>query len=130
MEPQHHWFDLQLLFLYLVLLGALAGGAYALYNSYMAPKGRGKKGPAKKKAVVPAPQDKQAYPAVKPYEEEWIPAHHLKNRSAKTKKSNAGVTSGDEGVTSGGEATSGAESTPDVKGRKAKRGLKKGVAGN
>lgn len=68
---------------------------------------------------MPADTKTQEYPNVKPYEEEWIPQHHLKNRTTKLKKGD-GATSGEE-VTSGGEATSGAESGPEgVRRRKSK----------
>lgn len=79
-----------------------------------------------KKAVVVAKQDKQVYPDVKPYEEEWIPAHHLKSGGSKLKKRNVGgASSGGEELTSGGEITSGGE-TSGAEGKKAgKRRTKK-----
>lgn len=127
-EPQSTWFDGSLLFLYLVLLSALAGGAYWAYKEFLAPKTKkkGNKVTVKKvKAVVPAEPGKQ-YPDVKPYEEEWIPAHHLKSKASKLPKgdnegvSSGGASSGGDEITSGGEATSGAESGIDVKVRRRK----------
>ncbi|WWC61998.1 uncharacterized protein I303_104585 [Kwoniella dejecticola CBS 10117] len=117
-EPAHKWFDPSLLFLYLILSTALLGGAYAIYQSFFntAPAKKGGKGAFQKKSVksvVPA-EDKSVYPNVKPYEEEWIPASHLKNRQSKLKKSKSGAgaaSSGDELVTSGGEITSGGEAS-------------------
>lgn len=121
-EPQSSWFDLQLLFLYLVMASALAGGAYLLYSSFFAqPTRKSSKTKTRQvKAVVPAEKGK-AYPDVKPYEEEWIPEQHLKHRASKLKKSGAaagGASSGGEDVdvVSGGEATSGGE-TSGVEGK-------------
>lgn len=117
--------DPSLLLIYTIILGALSAGAYyawQLYTASSGPKSRtGTRGPgsAKKVAVVPADQSKQEYPAVKPYEEDWIPAHHIGGKAKKRvgKGVGGGVTSGDE-VTSGGEATSGAESGPEKKGKR------------
>ncbi|WWD17271.1 hypothetical protein CI109_101711 [Kwoniella shandongensis] len=128
-EPAASWFDTQLLFLYLVLTAALLGGAYAAYQAFFAPdaKSKGKKksglGPKKVKAVVPN-ESATDYPNVKPYEEEWIPEHLLKNKQTKLKKKGGpgGASSGGEEVTSGGEITSGGEAsgTEGVKIRKRK----------
>jgi hypothetical protein len=118
-----------LLFIYTLLLGALAAGAYYAYQLYTAstgPKSKSKsrlQGTPKKAVVVPADQSKQDYPTVKPYEEDWIPAHHISGKAKKRagKGAAGGGTSGEE-VTSGGEITSGGESGPDRKGkRKAKK---------
>ncbi|WVW83944.1 hypothetical protein I302_105967 [Kwoniella bestiolae CBS 10118] len=113
-EPASTWFDPSLLFLYLILSTAILGGAYAVYQTFFndpsAKKGKGAKGSKKIKAVVPA-EEKSVYPNVKPYEEEWIPASHLKNRQSKLKKKGgAGASSGDE-LVSGGEVTSGGEAS-------------------
>jgi translocon-associated protein subunit alpha len=110
-EPQSSWCDPQLLFLYLVLASALAGGAYLLYDAFFAQPARKTNKPRKVKAVVVAEKGK-AYPDVKPYEEEWIPEQHLKNRASKLKKSGAtsgGASSGGEDLLSGGDVTSGGE---------------------
>ncbi|WVQ80764.1 hypothetical protein IAT38_002869 [Cryptococcus sp. DSM 104549] len=123
-EPAGSWFDPQLIFLWLVIGTALLGGAYAAYNAFFpgaaksGKKKSGLAGPKKVKAVVPG-DGTEEYPSVKPYEEEWIPAQHLKSRSSKLRKGDAGLSSGGEELTSGGE-TSGTE----VKGRKKKGGKK------
>ncbi|WVF71398.1 hypothetical protein IAT40_006202 [Kwoniella sp. CBS 6097] len=113
-EPASSWFDPQLLFLYLVISTALLGGAYAAYQSFFAPqttkKGKRSSSSNKIKAVVPNTEATQ-YPNVKPYEEDWIPASHLKSRTTKLKKRNGAggasgaASSGDELLTSGGEAS-------------------------
>jgi translocon-associated protein subunit alpha len=130
-EPSSSWLDPQLLFLWLLIGSALTAGAYFAYDLFLRPKGkkRGPRGSGKKdkaKAVVPADQDKHAYPDVKPYEEEWIPEHHLKSRASKLKKreAGAGVSSAGEEVTSGGEVTSGAE-TSGAEGKTRRRKSKK-----
>lgn len=112
--------------MYLLLTAALAGSVYYAYNSYFAPPPKktgvkAKKVKAKKvKAVVVAEKGKQ-YPDVKPYEEEWIPAEHLKSRQPKIKK-RSGASSGVEDLTSGGEITSGGETS----GAEIRKGKKKG----
>ena len=122
-EPAATWYDPQLLFLYVLLTTAFASGIYYAYNTFWAPPPK-KSGSrrAKAKAVVPADTKDQAYPNVKPYEEDWIPAEHLKARQTKLKKrSGAGAaSSGGEDVTSGGEITSGGE-TSGAEGRKGKK---------
>ncbi|ORY33990.1 hypothetical protein BCR39DRAFT_518049 [Naematelia encephala] len=113
-EPQASWFDPGLLFLYLILGSALLGGAWAAYNAFFPSSGSKKGGSRSKKvkAVVPAAQDKKQYPEVKPYEEEWIPAHHLKSKASKTKKGkDGGASSAGEEVLSGGDVTSGGETS-------------------
>lgn len=123
-EPPTSWLDPGLLFLYLILGSALLGGAYLAYQAFFTtPKGKkGSKGSKSKKTIVPANLEKKSYPDVKPYEEEWIPEQHLKSRASKLKKKGGDVraASGTEELTSGGEATSGAESGPEVKGKKRK----------
>jgi hypothetical protein len=123
-EPASSWFDPQALFLYFLLTSALAGGLYYAYNSFFAPpvkKGGNKV--RKAKAVVPAEKGKQ-YPDVRPYEEEWIPAEHLKSRQHKLKKRGGAASSGGEEVTSGGDLTSGGE-TSGAEIRKSKKKGKK-----
>ena len=122
-EAPASFFDPSLLLIYTILLGALATGAYyawQLYTAASGPKSRSggvKARTPKKVAVVPADQSEQVYPVVKPYEEDWIPAHHIGGKAKKRVGKGGGVTSGDE-VTSGGEATSGGESGPDRKGKR------------
>lgn len=129
-EPASSWLDPQLLFLWLLIGSALTAGAYFAYDLFLRPKGkkRGARGGKKDKAkaVVPADQDKHAYPDVKPYEEEWIPEHHLKSRASKLKKreAGAGASSAGEEATSGGEVTSGAE-TSGAEGKTRRRKSKK-----
>lgn len=119
-EHPTSWLDPGLLFLYLIVGTALLGGAYAAYQTFLAPKGKkGTKAPRPKKAVVPAAQEKKTYPDVKPYEEEWIPEQHLKSRASKLKKKDGGVSAGEE-LMSGGEVTSGAESPSEGKTRRRK----------
>lgn len=124
-EPASTWFDPQLIFLYLLITSALAGGIYWAWNTFVAPPTTKRSGGQRKaKAVVPAEKGKQ-YPDVKPYEEDWIPEQHLRSRQTKLKKRSTGgaASSGGEEVTSGGEITSGGE-TSGAEGRKA--GKRKG----
>ncbi|WWC89295.1 uncharacterized protein L201_004216 [Kwoniella dendrophila CBS 6074] len=130
-EPTSTWFDPGLLFLYLVLSTALLGGAYAIYQQFFAPTPtkKTKQQQRKVKAVV-ASEDKSVYPNVKPYEEEWIPESHLKNRSSKLKKKNnksGNITSDNElQATSGGEVTSGGEASgTEIKVKSSKKKGKK-----
>jgi translocon-associated protein subunit alpha len=127
-EPNMGWLDLPLLFLYLLIGTAAALTGYAIYEAYyLGPaKGRKGKGGKKVKAVVVAEPGK-AYPDVKPYEEEWIPEQHLRNRASKTKKSAnaiAGASSGGEDLTSAGEVTSGGETSGAEGLKKKKKGKK------
>jgi translocon-associated protein subunit alpha len=117
-EQPTSWLDPSLLFLWLIIGTALLGGAYAAYNTFFAPQGRkGKKGVKKTKAIV-VNEKTESYPTVKPYEEEWIPAQHLKSRASKTKKEAGALSSGGE------EATSGAESGPEGKGARRRKSKK------
>ena len=122
-EPASSWFDPQAIFMYLLLTAALAGGIYYAYNSYFAPPAKKLTKPKKVKAVVVA--DQKAYPDVRPYEEEWIPAEHLKSRQPKLKK-RGGASSGGEDLTSGGEITSGGETSgAEIRKSKSKKKGKK-----
>jgi len=124
-EPASSWLDPSLLFLWLVLGSALVGGAYAVYNSYFAPQTKkGKRTGVKKSKAVVVNEKTEDYPNVKPYEEEWIPAQHLKSRTSKLKKRDTGASSGGEELTSGGEVTSGAESATEGKGGKKRKNKK------
>ena len=120
-EPTGSWLDPQLGFLYLVLTAALFGGAYAIYNPFIESQTKGKKPTGTKRVkAVTVPTEKKSYPVVKPYEEEWIPEQHLKNRASKLKKRESGVSGGEDLTTSGGEATSGPDSAPE--GRSPRKG--------
>jgi hypothetical protein len=129
-EPPSSWLDPGLIFLWLIIGSALSAGVYFAYESFFKKSGKkGRKiGRAQKKAVVPA-KSGQDYPDVRPYEEEWIPEHLLKNRASKLKKrdgAGARASSAGEEVTSGGEATSGGEmSGTEGKGQGKKRKSKK-----
>ena len=123
-EQPSSWLDPSLLFLWLLLGSALFGGAYAAYNTFLAPKTKKTKRVVRKQAVV-INEKTEDYPNVKPYEEDWIPAHHLKNRGSKTKKRDGGASSGGEELLSAGDVTSGAESGPEgSKGGKKRKGKK------
>lgn len=125
-EPPSSWLDPSLLFLWLIIGSALAGGAYAVYSTFFVDKSKkGKRGVKKTKAVV-VNEKTENYPNVKPYEEDWIPAQHLKSRASKLKKRDGagGASSGGEDFTSGGEATSGAESATESKGARKRKGKK------
>ncbi|KAL7418486.1 hypothetical protein Q5752_006944 [Cryptotrichosporon argae] len=123
-EPAASWLDPSLLFLYVLVSTALAGGAYAAYKAFFPDAKRKAASKARRvargdaptrdgkvKVVVPG-DNKEQYPAVKPYEEEWIPEQHLRSRAGKVRK--------DGGATSGEELTSGGESGPEGKARRRK----------
>ncbi|KAI8932098.1 hypothetical protein NX059_010983 [Plenodomus lindquistii] len=104
-EAPTSFFDPQILFLYLVLLGAFAGTAYFIYNTWISTffpqkKGRGKGGERAKRSSAGTkkvdPADQVAVvgadgPAVtsgaKAYDESWIPASHLQRPEAKRVRS-------------------------------------------
>ncbi|KAG8961547.1 hypothetical protein FRC03_005268 [Tulasnella sp. 419] len=87
-EPPKGWFDLPLLFAYLVIGAILGGSGYFVYTAN-APQGK-----KVKKSQVSAPVGKvTASTATGSYEEEWIPAHHLKTAK---KVDGAVSSSGDE----------------------------------
>ena len=117
-EQPSSLFEPQLLFLYLLILTGLLGGGYWAYQEFYVKPNAKKSGRVKRKAVVPAPQSEKKYPDVKPYQEEWIPAEHLKNRGSKLKKTDGGETSGGE-ATSGGEMSGAEGKARRRKGKKA-----------
>ncbi|ORX36648.1 hypothetical protein BD324DRAFT_458933 [Kockovaella imperatae] len=122
-EQPASWADPQLLLLFVILGAALLGGAYAAYSSFFDAGSKKSKGTKKRTTVVTAKESAvPGQPAAKSFEEDWIPAHHLKAKS-KPRRRDGGNTSGGEDLTSGGEVTSGAESGPEgkVRRRKAKK---------
>ncbi|KAH7355775.1 hypothetical protein BKA66DRAFT_474887 [Pyrenochaeta sp. MPI-SDFR-AT-0127] len=104
-EAPTSFFDPQIIFLYLVLLGAFGGTVYFIYNTWITTffpqkKGRGKGGERAKKSSAGTkkvdPADQVAVvgadgPAVttgaKAYDESWIPAAHLQRPEAKRVRS-------------------------------------------
>ncbi|KAL5119946.1 Increased recombination centers protein 22 [Pleosporales sp. CAS-2024a] len=104
-EPAASFFDPQIIFLYLVVLGVFGGISYFVYNTWIATffpqkKGRGKGGERAKKSSLGSktvdPADQVAVvgadgPAVtsgsKAYDESWIPASHLQRPEAKRVRS-------------------------------------------
>ncbi|OAL46626.1 hypothetical protein IQ07DRAFT_590732 [Pyrenochaeta sp. DS3sAY3a] len=99
-EAPTSFFDPQIIFLYLVLLGAFGGTVYFIYNTWITTffpqkKGRGKGGERAKKSstgakkVDPAEQvavvgaDGPAVTSGAKYDEAWIPAAHLQRPEAK-----------------------------------------------
>ncbi|RMZ71153.1 signal sequence receptor alpha chain [Pyrenophora seminiperda CCB06] len=104
-EAPTSFFDPQIIFLYLVVLGAFTGTVYFIYNTWISTffpqkKGRGKGGERAKKSsggsktVDPADQIAVVGadgPAVtsgaKAYDESWIPASHLQRPEAKRVRS-------------------------------------------
>lgn len=104
-EAPTSFFDPQIIFLYLVLLGVFGGTVYFIYNTWITTffpqkKGRGKGGERAKKSSGGSkkvdPADQVAVvgadgPAVttgtKAYDESWIPAAHLQRPEAKRVRS-------------------------------------------
>ncbi|KAF1941491.1 hypothetical protein EJ02DRAFT_347818 [Clathrospora elynae] len=105
LEAPTSFFDPQILFLYLVVLGAFGGIVYFVYNTWISSffpqkKGRGKGGERAKRSSAGTkkvdPADQVAVvgadgPAVtsgaKAYDESWIPASHLQRPEAKRVRS-------------------------------------------
>jgi len=104
-EAPTSFFDPQIIFLYLVLLGAFGGTVYFIYNTWISTffpqkKGRGKGG---ERAKASSGQSKKVDPAdqvavvgadgpavtsgAKAYDESWIPASHLQRPEAKRVRS-------------------------------------------
>jgi translocon-associated protein subunit alpha len=116
------------LFMYIVVLATLGGLGYFAYNALMeyyypqqkrtrSSKRAGGNAATADLKVVPAESGKPYPASVKPYEEDWVPSHHLKPAGGAARKrkgvkvdggasSAAEVTSGGEGFTSGGESAS------------------------
>ncbi|KAH9940989.1 hypothetical protein B0H21DRAFT_570609 [Amylocystis lapponica] len=95
-EPEMSWFDLKMWSTYLVVSALLGGLGYYAYLTF-APQPKRKTRPA---PSVSAPVGTVTATGAGGYQEEWIPAHHLKKSKAKRTVSGA-LTSGDE--TSGPE---------------------------
>ncbi|KAG8895902.1 hypothetical protein FRB99_000288 [Tulasnella sp. 403] len=92
-EPPGSFFDLPLLFSYVVVLAILGGIGYLVYENYV-PKTRKKARKHVNKSDISSPVGTvSATAGSQTYEEEWIPSHLLKQR--KGKKESA-VSSGDE----------------------------------
>ncbi|KAJ9125132.1 hypothetical protein QFC22_000086 [Naganishia vaughanmartiniae] len=139
-EPVGSLFDVQALFMYLILAAAIAGLSYLAYETLSAryfPSLSGKpttgrksttttstvKGTSSGKVLVATDgKGKGGYPAsVQPYEEEWIPEHLTrKSGGAVKRKTTTTATVAGEGAVSAGEMTSGGE------GEKKKLGAGKG----
>ncbi|EMD87952.1 hypothetical protein COCC4DRAFT_173291 [Bipolaris maydis ATCC 48331] len=104
-EAPNSFFDPQILFLYLVVLGAFGGTVYFIYNTWISTffpqkKGHGKGG---ERARMSSGQSKKVDPAdqvavvgadgpavtsgAKAYDESWIPASHLQRPEAKRVRS-------------------------------------------
>ncbi|RUS18271.1 translocon-associated protein, alpha subunit [Endogone sp. FLAS-F59071] len=77
-DPPHSIFDIQLLFLYVVLAGVLAGVGYMIQQAFFGGSGKGKK--KAKKVVEPSPGAAGAVDeqGKLKYDESWIPEQHLK----------------------------------------------------
>lgn len=77
-EPEHSLFDIQLLFLYVILLGVIGGVGFLIFQAFFGGI-KSKKG--KKRVPSTKPEDMAAggsSSADLKYDESWIPEHHLK----------------------------------------------------
>lgn len=106
-EQELSWFDFKLWSTYLVVAALLGGAGYYAYVT-LVPQPKRKTRPA---ADVSAPVGTVTATGAGGYQEEWIPAHHLKK--SKVKRAASGT------LTSGDEASTGAELS-GTEGRKRK----------
>ncbi|KAK0554153.1 hypothetical protein OC846_002242 [Tilletia horrida] len=83
-EPPKHWFDLQLLSLYAMLVAGFSYAAYIAFTTYVSPpqakKEAARNASAAAKKAEPAPAASAASSSTNAggYQEEWIPEAHLK----------------------------------------------------
>ncbi|CAG8651757.1 6329_t:CDS:2, partial [Cetraspora pellucida] len=82
-DPEHSLFDLQLIFLYVLLFGMVSGIGYMIFQAFFG----GVKAKKSKKRPVVKPEDVTTGTSSS-YDENWIPEHHLKQprASARLKK--------------------------------------------
>ncbi|EAU85543.1 hypothetical protein CC1G_06444 [Coprinopsis cinerea okayama7 len=111
-EPEFSIFDIKLILTYLIVAGILGGAGFLTYQSYVPQKKKGKK------TAAPAASTPVTATATGAggYEEEWIPAHHLKKPKS-AKKASGGFTSG----TSGDELSAAETSGTEARRRKGKK---------
>ncbi|CAG8590139.1 4407_t:CDS:2 [Ambispora gerdemannii] len=85
-EPEQSIFDLQLLFLYLILAGIIGGVGYMIFQAFFGGV-KSKKNQKNRNQKIAEKQAAQAAIELKTYDESWIPEHHLKKptRSASKK---------------------------------------------
>ncbi|GAA5880039.1 hypothetical protein JCM3774_004545 [Rhodotorula dairenensis] len=104
-EPKSSWFDIELLFLYVLLGGFFAGVAYFVYTSYFDPSLSSASGAGGKKrsstSTRPSAVTAKSSSIVdnvtgekNKVDESWVPEHHLRTRGVKG--GNTSATSGDE----------------------------------
>ncbi|EIW84214.1 hypothetical protein CONPUDRAFT_163394 [Coniophora puteana RWD-64-598 SS2] len=92
-EPEASWFDFKLISTYLIVAGLLGGGAYYAYLAYAPQPKKQRKRVNANPSEVSSPVGTVTATGAGGYQEEWIPAHHLKK--GKGKKTGA-LSSGDE----------------------------------
>lgn len=73
-DPDVSIFDLQLLFMWLILIMAFGGFVYMIYQAFFA----GVKPKKTKRAPVVKTENSETGPSDLKYDESWIPEHHLK----------------------------------------------------
>jgi len=89
-EPPSSFFDLPLLFSYVVMAALLGGGGYLVYQNYVPKTKKRKVRKNVNKEEISSPVGPTA--AAKSYDEDWIPSHHLKKKA----KAQGAASSGDE----------------------------------
>ncbi|KAM3582609.1 hypothetical protein VKS41_005252 [Umbelopsis sp. WA50703] len=80
-DPEHSIFDVQLLFLYVILAGILAGVGYIIQQAFFSTPGKNKK-KTKKAAEKAAPAKHRDETGKLVLDESWIPEQHLKQSSS------------------------------------------------
>ncbi|CAG8529292.1 10977_t:CDS:2 [Ambispora leptoticha] len=87
-EPEQSIFDLQLLFLYLILAGIIGGVGYLIFQAFFGGL-KSKKNQKLREQKIAEKQAAQASIELTTYDENWIPAHHLKKPKNKKKEDKA-----------------------------------------
>ncbi|OJT04841.1 Increased recombination centers protein 22-2 [Trametes pubescens] len=105
-EPAGSWIDLKLWTTYLIVTGLLGALSFYVYTTLFPQQKK------RKTSAVSAPVGTVTATGAGGYQEEWIPEHHLKKATKKSKAS---------GVATSGDETSGVESGTEGRRRKGKK---------
>jgi hypothetical protein len=76
-DPEHSLFDMQMLFLYFIMLAVFGGVGYLIFQAFV-----GDVKSKKKRAPAPKPAEQSGSATGKEYDEGWIPEHHFKSQKS------------------------------------------------